>query len=139
MARKGRRILNIITLVSAILLGGVFVLLLISSKNNPRDYHLSFCNTFHIGVFDKRLAFFNNSDYGPYYGSIIGLVDDQGNIQPPLERDIGFGETMGIYYRYFHWKDGGVLWTLMISIWYPAILFAVLPILWCIRYSINRK
>jgi hypothetical protein len=139
MARKGRRTFNIITLVSAILLGGSLFLLFISCKINPRDSHLSLCDTFHISVFERRLAFFNSSEYGPYRGSIIGFADSNGNIQPPLECDIGFGDTMGIYYRYFHWKDGGVLWTLMISLWYPTIVFSVLPILLCIRYSINRK
>lgn len=139
MGRKGRRTLNIITLISAVLLGGMLVLLLFPNTINPWDHHLSLEDSFHMGVFGRRLAFFNDSNYGSYRGSIIGFVDSQGNLIPPLEREIAFGETLGIYYRYFRWNDDGVLWTLMISLWYPTILLAVLPICWCIRYSIRKK
>ncbi len=139
MTSKKRRTLNVITLVSTVLLVETLVLLLVSPSIKPRDHHLTLGDNFHIGVFGRRLTFFNDSNYGPYRGSIIGFVDDQGNLQPTLEREIGFGETLGVYYRYFRWNDGGVLWTLMISLWYPTILFSVLPILWYIRLLICRK
>lgn len=73
--------------------------------------------------------FFNDADYGPYRGSMLGVVDDQGNVYPPREEEAYFGDTAGIYYRYFRWPDA-TLSTLMVSLWYPAALFTVIPACW---------
>jgi hypothetical protein len=125
---------------------GVTVLLLligITSKSGLRC--LSVTNDFQIGVtrcggiIDVRLVFFNNKEYGPYRGSIIAVADDEGNIHPPRIRESARGDGFAVYWRYFRWKEGTwginnpVLWTLMVSLWCPFILFSVLPAAWWFR------
>jgi hypothetical protein len=96
---------------------------------NAYDHHLSLTDEFHVGVgiyspsFHPRLVVFNNTDYGPYRGSLIGLSDGQGGIVGgPLQMRY-FGDTAGIYYRWFLWPEG-TIWTLMISLWYPIAFFS---------------
>jgi hypothetical protein len=90
---------------------------------------ISFGEQFHIainGFWSGRLALFNDPD-GPYQGSIIGLGGEQIDT-------IGFGDTLGIYYRHFRWPSGAVLWTLQLSIWHPVastVLVAGFP--WILR------
>ena len=128
-----RRTLKIATCLSTAMLTVMVVLFVAGIWINPRDHHLSLSDTFHVSVsgrgWDIRLVFFNDAEYGPYSGSVIGVVDNQGNVYPPLEREVSFGDTAGIYYRYFRWS-GATLWTLMLSLWYPIALFAILPLLW---------
>ncbi|MBN1490435.1 MAG: hypothetical protein JXA69_11015 [Phycisphaerae bacterium] len=135
-SEKHRRAINVATIISLLLLGCILVLGAAAPWLNPWRHRLSLGSGFHIALWgaplNPRLVFFNDSDYGPYRGSIIGIVDDQGNMYPPLEREIAFGDTLGIYYRYFRWSDA-TLWTLMVTLWYPAIAFAVLPLLWWYR------
>lgn len=130
-----RRVFAIATWTSAALLSFLLVLAFASIWINPRDHHLSLNRHFHIGVdsrgWDIRLFFFNDDAYGPYRGSIIGFVDAQGNIYPPLLAEAGF-DASGVYYRYFRWSHG-TLWTFAILIWYPIALFALLPLAWWIR------
>jgi hypothetical protein len=122
--------LIIATWICTAMLGLTLALPVAAIWINPWDHHLSLTSRFHVGVrgpgWNTRLVFFNDADYGPYRGSIIGVVDDQGNTYPPLERAVYFGDTAGVYYRYFRWTDSS-LWTLMVLIWYPAALFAILP------------
>ncbi|MEX0712327.1 MAG: hypothetical protein WD278_08250 [Pirellulales bacterium] len=113
-------------MVALVLAGYVF---------RPWEHSLSFGESFHVGVFnrglDSRLVCFSHSKY-PYFGSIIGIVDAEGNIYPPLKRRVAFGDTWGVYYRYFQWSDS-ILWTLMFSLWYPIALFATMPVAWMLR------
>lgn len=108
---------------------------------NAYDHHLSLTDEFHVGVgnyspsFHPRFVVFNNTDYGPYRGSLIGLSDGQGGIVGgPLQMRY-FGDTAGIYYRWFLWPDGVILWTLMISLWYPIAFFTAALVLCRIRRS----
>lgn len=100
---------------------------------NPWDHRLSVGQHFHVSVWggdwDIRLVFFNDADYGPYRGSTISV---DGN--PPLRRELYFGDTAGVYYRYFG-LAGSALWTLMVSIWYPVALFSILPSWQLLRMS----
>jgi hypothetical protein len=102
-------------------------LLLSGCITDAWHHRVSITPTFHIGVWniglDSRLVFFNDAEYGPYRGSIVGLA---GNEYPHTR---GFGDTLGIYYRHFTWPDS-VLWTLAVSLWYPILLFSLWP-LWC--------
>ena len=102
---------------------------------NPWDQYFSISRQFHIGIWgqglDVRLVFFNDADYGPYRGSMISLDGD-----PPLDRAVYFGDTAGIYYRYFR-VAGSSLWTLMLLIWYPIALFATLPA--CRLLALSRR
>ena len=131
-ARIQCRAFKIGVLVSVILLGVGVSLWVAALNSNQWDHRLSLGNSFHIGVcahgLDGRLAFFSDSEYGPYQGSIIQIAGI-----PPLEREIRFGDRLGIYYRYLRFADEGpILWTLMISLWYPTILFVVPAIIWWI-------
>ena len=48
-------------------------------------------------------------------------------------RDRG-ADLPGIYYRHFIWgKQTAPWWTLRVSLWYPIVLFAILPLFWMIR------
>lgn len=127
-----RRVVMIATWVCGVMLVFSLALAVSSIWINPQAHHLSLTQKCHVSVMwrgglDSRISFFNNSDYGPYRGSIVGLVDEQGNVYPPMIREARFGDTAGIYYRYFQWSSGSVLWTLNVLIWYPAALFAILP------------
>ena len=141
MPRKANsRIFRYAVLTSAILLVVSVLLFLAGFAANPLERRLSVTEDFHICLWlyrdtDVRLVFFNDHDYGPYFGSIIGMVDDQGNVYPPIARESRWGDCCGVYWRYFHWKEAWgqkdpVLWTLMVTLWYPLILFSVLPVLW---------
>lgn len=132
-------------LITTWLSGGLFIIMVVlaiaSVWINPWSHHLSLTSDFHAGVWgrgwDIRLVFFNDTDYGPYRGSMIGVFDDQGNIHPPLRKDVRFGDTAGVYYRYFRWADA-TLWTLMVMIWYPIVVFSVLLACVWLHYVLCR-
>jgi hypothetical protein len=60
---------------------------------------------------------------GGYGISQVSFIGEQGEL---VGKD-RFGDLPGIYYRHFEW------WTLRLSLWYPILLFAVLPALWVVR------
>jgi len=132
-----RRVFNAVSLVSAILLGCTVLLWAGAFVLNPWDHHVSLTRDFHMGVWGGldgpplgRMVFFNDDEYGPYRGSIVALVDDQGN-PPRTLTFVRWGDAYGIYYRYIHWSDSNATcWTLMVSFAYPMILFGILPALW---------
>jgi hypothetical protein len=122
-----RRIFNILSLISAILLACTLILGAWNSSGDPGKYHLSFGKAFHVCVYGGCLSFFSD-EFGPYSGSIIAITD------LPIDRFFSerraFGRTAGIYYRYFRWRDSGrVLWTFSVCLLYPLVLFAVLPVI----------
>ena len=131
------RAFNAASLISGVLLGCTVVLWASAFVISPWNHRLSITESFHVSVwggFDEpffgRLVFFNNKEYGPYRGSIISLSDSQGNSVPPITKR-AWGDLFGVYYRYFHWSDTGeTLWTLMVSLGYPLLLFSVLPAFW---------
>ena len=133
---------KIATMFSTVMLALAVLLFLLGYIVNPLKYHLSFREDSHVGVssdgFDSRLVFFNDAEYGPYRGSIIGLVDADGNAYPPMEREESFGDSWGVYYRHFQWPDS-TLWTLMVTLWYPVALFAIMPITNVLYYAIRRR
>ena len=112
----------------------------------PWDCSLSVTRDFHIGIwggFDGPplggVVFFNNKDYGPYRGSVIVLSGERGNSTVP-PREIGWGPAYGIYYRHFHWLgSGATLWTLVVNIAYPLVLFSIMPAVWVWRRKRNAR
>lgn len=127
--------------VSATLLVITVVLWAISYwVKDPRRQHITLGPNFHVTVNDGvggeavgRLVLFNDSSYGPYRGSMM-WVD-----KPPQNAiEHHFGDTAGIYFRYFK-TNQGVLWTLMVSFWYPLILFAIAPAIWLIMHRLDVK
>lgn len=125
------RLLNAVAVVCAVLLSITLLLLLVAPFLDPIDIHLSLGRAFHVSVqcrrFDSRIVFFNDSEYGPYRGSVIGLSDDDGNVYPPSQRQLSFGDAWGVYYRYFRWSDA-TLWTLTVSLWYPIVILSAIVI-----------
>lgn len=114
--------LSCLALASAMLLlsAATFVL-------DPWNHRLSLGPQFHIGVWRfgddtlGRIMFFNDADDGPYRGSLIDIkIGDV--VVSQFDRRIVFGDTCGIYYRWFHRPDGATLWTLALSLWYPLLL-----------------
>ena len=116
-----------------VLLGLTVLLDLLSARLDPWHNPVSLSEHLHVGTWRHRIVFFNQREYGPYSGSVVSIVDSQGNRYPPIEREIKFGDTLGIYYRYFRWTDS-TLWTLMVSLAYPAAAFAALP-----AYRVARR
>jgi len=54
------------------------------------------------------------------------FINSNGSILEP--KGVAWGKSFGVYYRYFRWKNGETLWTLAVSLWYPFLLFAWLPV-----------
>ena len=136
------RAFKIATVVSAVMLAVSILLFLVGYVFNPWDYHVSFSDDSYVGVWsrglDSRLVIFNDAEYGPYLGSIIGLVGADGNIYPPIEREEAYGDSLGVYYRAFQWADS-TFWTLMVTLWYPVALFAIMPIANVLYSAIRRQ
>jgi hypothetical protein len=84
---------------------------------------------FHVGLRNDAITFYSDA-LGPYTGSLIQIDGF-----PPIAERSGFGLEWGIYYRYVRWEPGDwhpstqpiEFWTLIISLWYPTILFAAFP------------
>lgn len=117
------------TFLSTLMLGVSMLLFVLGYFLNPRDHHLSFGESFYVGLMawgaDSRIAFFSHAD-GPYQGSIMGLCGSNGGIDPSIKQQRAFGDLCGIYYRYFRWSDD-TLWTVAVSLWIPIIVFGILP------------
>ncbi len=130
--------------VSAILLVAMCILFGIGFLIVPEGAYLSAGKDFQFGIkrsgrMDVRLVFFNDAVSGPYLGSTLGIVDDQGNVYPPRIRESAWGDRYGVYWRYFALGSDqaghkAVLWTLMVSAMYPILLFSILPAAALIRY-----
>jgi hypothetical protein len=124
-----------ISAAAAVILG--CVLLAAMSKAHSRRNSISLGKAFHVSLGGGGLNFYSDAQYGPYRGSIIGLVGSPHNPQQ-------YGFNMPAYYRHFRWPDGHVMWTL--TIYRPLVLlpFCILP-LFCLwkaifrNYLLNRR
>jgi len=133
-----RLIVNVIAAMSVVMLVITIALSMMSYWiKDPRKQYITIGSNLHITVNDGinsdaigRLVLFNNSSYGPYRGSILWLN------KPPNLIERHFGDTGGIYFRYFK-TNQGVLWTLMISFWYPLICFMIAPAFWLVLYRLD--
>src|SRR5687768_10530978 len=121
---------NFAVTVSAISLCLIVIAWSLSSWIDPRNQFVSLSSGCHISIdargADARLEVFNDSNYGPYAGSIIGSGPDGPTVS-------GFGDVAGIYYRMIRWRDGTSLWTLSLSLMYPLLVAAILPVVWLVR------
>jgi hypothetical protein len=130
---------NAAALVSTLMLVGTVGLWVCSFALDPHEHHLTVNPSFHIGLsawragsLPGRLVFFSDPEYGPYRGSIIWISGD-GSPEPIIERH-WWSDAPGVYYRHFRWPDSSdTLWTLAVSLAYPALLFAVFPAIWVYR------
>ena len=136
------RAFTTVAYVSVALLVATLVLTVGGIWLNPSDHHLSLGERFHIGVgghgWDRRLVLFSDGEGGPYAGSVVSLLGADGDVRPALDHLTGFGDTAGIYYRYIRSPDATV-WTLTLSLWYPIVLFAILPAIWWTRKERRRE
>ena len=118
--------------ISLLLFVGGYVL-------DPSEYYLSFDDDCHVGIWvqglDARVVLFSDAEYGPYFGSTIGLVDEYGIVYPPVLFELGFGDYWGIYYRNIRWPDSTGLWSLMVSLWYPVIVKGALLAYSCLIHT----
>jgi hypothetical protein len=110
-----------VTIASAIGCGLMMLALVVSYRMDMRRDGITFTEHFHSGIFDGGLWFY--SDQLPYHGSIIQLGD-----QPPILQKSGF-DCPGVYYRYFRFPTN-TIWSVMISLWYPVVALAILPVIW---------
>ena len=168
MIRQGARMrlrrLGSLCLISFACLVFTLALAGLSFATSPWDHRISFTHGFHVGVWNCRIMFFNDADYGPYRGSIIhlsgadGILLYRGSISREVRDKVcvlgeyGFvrthyvdvnsagsvmqGDTYcelpAISHRHFASLEP-ILWTLMVSLAYPAVIFSVLPLIWCAR------
>lgn len=146
-----------VSLVSTLLAICTFGLWLATFAITPWDHKISLAQNFHVSVWKGfsgdtlgRLVIFNDAQYGPYRGSIMRLSD--GNVQETCfgwhAGDYDFGQIIftnqdhtidklkacdlpGIYFRHWQMHDQvHPLWTLMVSLWYPLVVFSLLPVIW---------
>lgn len=129
------RVLNLALIALAALAVGILLLGLAMRFMAPRDIRLSLISSLHFAVSNARgsgglgrVEIFNDAEYGPYRGSIIGIVGADAKVYPPLDCKIAWGDAWGMYYRYFRWQEGRILWTLSVSLWYPLLAAAALPL-----------
>ncbi len=121
-------ILKIITWTSAVLLILVLCLVTAGARLHPLSDYVSLSPDVHLSVSHGRFIVFNNAKYGPYDGS----VDTPGYESARYIEKTAFGERCGLYYRYCrtaYWS----LWTVKVSLLYPILIFAVLPLVWFVR------
>lgn len=97
---------------------------------NPWDHRVALTPDFRFAVWsgfsgtDPVLVFFNQNE-GPYRGSLITV---EGDPRPPVVSSFDW-EFPRIYYRHIR-RDDSIEWTLMVSLWYPLIVFAIGPVAW---------
>ena len=132
-------------LAAATSLGCLIVLLAMAIASvaiDPEGIWLTVTDGFHMQLtrrdLNVRMVFFNDAEDGPYRGSMMSVVGAEGDMYSLFEDEASFGDTAGIYYRYFRGADG-TLWTLMISLWYPVALSAVLPAWWLLISHRRRR
>ena len=102
-------------------------------SQRPEPCHLQLGESLFVGTgdgFGPSLNFYN-TPWGPYQGSIIGLVDETA---PTKE---AFGYWCGIYYRHFEMHEER-LWSLSISLAYPFLLSMLIPSLRIRKYVFHR-
>jgi hypothetical protein len=120
-------LLKICAYVSMILFFGficLYAFVWISQPNSGTHWsHISFGQDIHIAVtgnWGGNLVFFNQTM--PYTGSVMSFTGDNTLSEAGLTGG-------GIYFRHIKHtieKDKD-WWTLMISLWYPIIIFGILP------------
>lgn len=132
------RVFNIAVILSTILFCLIVVAWIAGHWIDPRSEFVSISNSCHVSIstvrWDARLHFFNDSSYGPYSGSIIGIAGD-----PNGPKVTGFGDTAGIYVRWIRWRDGYLLWTFSLSLVYLLTASTILPLVWIIRRSRRER
>lgn len=105
------------------------------ATRNPRAdesgihwFYISLGSELHVAVASNwggNLVFFNQAV--PYTGSLVSIAGDKSVVER--------GWTgYGIYFRSIeHTNKDQTWWTLMVSLWYPVIIFGILPGLFVVQ------
>jgi hypothetical protein len=131
------KLLTICTYISAALFigfAGIYIYILVHDYNPYAEDHNVYLSrallhdSFHVAITQGgggSLLFFNQPT--PYTGSIISFAGDD----TVTERGL---TGYGIYFRLIKYLDKReTSWTLMISLWYPIIMFFILPTVFAIK------
>jgi hypothetical protein len=128
-------VFSLLVLCSTIVFIATIIAWSVAWRVSPRQEFVSVSSDCHFSIdarsfagndgLEARLEIYNDASYGPYSGSIIAVTFPGKPMLDPKE--IAFGDTAGIYYRNFHWKNGARLWTLSLSLIYPLIASLILP------------
>ena len=71
------------------------------------------------------MLFFNQKM--PYMGSIVSFAGDKSVVERGLT-------AWGLYFRLIkHADTNETWWTLMVSLWYPIIIFGILPLVFVVK------
>jgi hypothetical protein len=151
-----KRFHRIALMTSAVVWGLLALMLPISYRLDIWKHYVAITSRFHIGFFQGGVWFYSHDK--PYMGSIMNIGappthevsrvwrTSHGDYGVALSTFIGEqGEIVdkmtactlpGIYFRHFQ-VHGEVLplWTLMVSLWYPLLLSAILPSFWIFRHG----
>jgi hypothetical protein len=108
---------------------GLCVFTLFSNPNPNLDWsYISLGKDFHVAItknWGGNLVFFNEER--PYTGSIIKFAGDKTINEWGLN-------GWGIYFRHIENSvQKSIWWTLMISLWWPIILFGMLPAIYAVK------
>lgn len=131
------------TAISAVLFLCTIACFVARGVTNPWKSALHVTSRFHIGVLarnglDSRLCVYDDP-YGPYNGGTISLSPARSGPDPLAPKVFSIGDSWGVYYRHITWHDGAVLWTLQLSLWYPLIVFGILPLIWFVNRPRHPK
>jgi hypothetical protein len=99
------------------------IVLLSFVVRDARRWSITIRQDFHVSVANGHVVYFNDPQYGPYQGSIVGFE----GAKYPLSK--GFGYAAGIYYRHFTWPNY-VLWTLAVHTFWFFVPASVATGMW---------
>ena len=159
MKQAKHQIFNVACLASSVLVVLTLFLWVAALQVSPSEHFLSLADNFHVSVckgysgdMPGRLVFFNRTN-GPFMGGIISLANP--NDPPPVgwtwrwgNYELGrstrvcnkcaiseqFCYLPGMRFRHIGWSDNPQpIWTLLVSFFYPVLLFSILPVVWFVR------
>src|SRR5262245_42563348 len=91
---------------------------------DPREHHVSL--GFYVAAVNlrgPRLVVFSDAVVGPYTGGTVDIFRPGSKEKPTVENDDI--DLPGIYFRTLFGQRR--TWTLILSLWYPLLIFGVLP------------
>jgi len=135
-----RKLFNFAAAISSLFLAALVVAFFVSDSLDLQRQFVTLSPTIHISM-DRRDAnanfyVFNSTIDGPFLNGITGITS-QGSRRPPLEPAADeMWNSLGMHYRMVRWRNGKLLRTLAVSMYYPLAFSAILPIVWlmcCLR------
>ena len=130
-------VVSLATGVSVMLLIGMLLLTFAGKMAGTSGLPLSLTDDLHLSTWsqwwDVRLVVFNDLKHGP------GQEEKVWTIKPPADPDTlemneqQLGDTLGVYAHIEQPLHGALTWSVAVSLWYLAALFALLPVLWMVE------